>query len=62
MPLRPKLERKRQKWFRNMRSSQALALSFFGNLVVYGKLEWLRDLESDDRLPDRIDPVETDPF
>jgi len=38
-------ERKRHKWFRSMNSSQALALSFFGNLVVYGKLDWLRDLE-----------------
>jgi len=44
-------ERKRHKWFRSMSSSQALALSFFGNLVIYGKLEWLRDLESDDGLP-----------
>jgi len=31
-----------------MSSSQALALSFFGNLVVYGQLDWLRDLEDDD--------------
>jgi hypothetical protein len=40
--------RKRHKWFRSMKSSQALALSFFGNLVIYGNLEWLSDLKSDD--------------
>jgi hypothetical protein len=31
-----------------MSSSQALALSFFGNLVVYGQLDWLSDLKDDD--------------
>ncbi len=41
-------ERRRHKWFRSMSSSQALALSFFGNLVVHGQLDWLRDLEDDD--------------
>lgn len=44
-------ERKRHKWFRSMSSSQALALSFFGNLVIYGELEWLGNLKSDDGLP-----------
>jgi hypothetical protein len=41
-------DRKRHKWFRSMSSSQALALSFFGNLVVHGQLDWLRDLKDDD--------------
>lgn len=41
-------ERKRHKWFRSMSSSQALALSLFGNLVVYGQLDWLQDLKDDD--------------
>ena len=41
-------KRKRHKWFGSMKSSQALALSFFGNLLIYGNLEWLRDLKSDD--------------
>jgi hypothetical protein len=44
-------ERKRHKWFRSMSSSQALALSFFGNLVIYGELEWLRDLKAEDGRP-----------
>lgn len=44
-------ERKRHKWFRSMSSSQALALSFFGNLVIYGELGWLGDLKYDDGLP-----------
>jgi hypothetical protein len=44
-------ERKLHKWFRSMSSSQALALSFFGNLVIYGELEWLRDLKAEDGRP-----------
>lgn len=41
-------ESKHHKWFRSMSSSQALALSFFGNFAVHGQLDWLRDLEDDD--------------
>ena len=41
-------ERKRHKWFRSMSSSQALTLSFFGNLAIYSQLDWLRDLRDDD--------------
>jgi len=41
-------EEKRHKWFRSMKSSQALALSFFGNLVICGQLDWLQDLKDDD--------------
>lgn len=41
-------KRKRHTWFGSMKSSQALAQSFFGNLLIYGNLEWLRDLKSDD--------------
>jgi len=41
-------DRKRHKWFRSMSSSQALALSFFGNLVIYSQLDWLRDLRDND--------------
>jgi len=44
-------EKKRHKWFRSMSSSQALALTFFGNLVIYGQLDWLRDIPSDDGYP-----------
>ena len=38
-------------WFRNMRSSQALAQSVFANLIVNGDLSSLNDLESDQGLP-----------
>ena len=35
----------RHKWFRSMSSSQAVAQSVFGNLVVYGNLNQLAELE-----------------
>lgn len=41
-------ESKRHMWFRSMNSSQALAQSIFGNLVVYGRLEKLIGLKDDD--------------
>ncbi len=39
--------RSRHLWFRSMRSSQALAQSVFGNLIVYGKLGILGDIETE---------------
>jgi hypothetical protein len=41
-------EGKRHKWFRSMNSSQALSLSFFGNFIIYGQMDWLRNLMDDD--------------
>jgi hypothetical protein len=38
----------RHKWFRSMKSSQALALSVFGNLKVLGRTECLSWVEADD--------------
>jgi hypothetical protein len=40
-------EGKRHKWFRSMNSSQALSLSFFGNLIIYRQLDWLKKLKDD---------------
>ena len=42
---------KRHRWFCSMGSSQALAQSLFGNLIVCGKLECLRPLVGDDGKP-----------
>lgn len=42
---------KRQKWFRSMKSSQALAQSVFANLRVYNKLFCLAGLRGDDGEP-----------
>jgi hypothetical protein len=42
---------KRQKWFRSMKSSQALAQSVFANLRVYNKLFCLAGLRGDDGKP-----------
>lgn len=39
---------KRHRWFRSMKSSQALAQSLFGNLIVSGKLDVLSSLRTDD--------------
>ena len=39
------------KWFRSMRSSQALAQSVFANLKYHNKLGLLADLRGEDRLP-----------
>ncbi len=41
----------RHKWFRSMNSSQALAQSVFGNLAVYGFLQHLAELQSDEGEP-----------
>jgi hypothetical protein len=43
--------RKRQKWFRSMNSSQALAQSVFGNLMVHSRIDLLRSICSDDGEP-----------
>ena len=53
--IRAKLEatipvKERHQWFRSMKSSQALAQSVFGNLIVSGHLDVLTDLESDEGL------------
>jgi hypothetical protein len=42
--LREILPRERHRWFRSMSSSQAIALSVFGNLKVYGLLGLLNEL------------------
>jgi hypothetical protein len=39
---------KRHKWFRSMKSSQALALSVFGNLKVLNRTRCLSDVSADD--------------
>ena len=41
----------RQRWFRSMKSSQSLALSVFGNLKHYGKLDLLKELVGTDGQP-----------
>lgn len=41
----------RHRWFRSMKSSQALAQSVFGNLIVSGNLGLLADLATDDGRP-----------
>jgi hypothetical protein len=48
-------ESRRHRWYRSMRSSQALAQSVFANLRASGRLELLRDLVTEDgeRLVDR---------
>ena len=54
----PRAERHR--WFRSMKSSQAVAQSVFGNLIVGGNLGLLTGLKSDDGLPalcDNLDAV-----
>jgi hypothetical protein len=38
---------KRHKWFRSMTSSQALAQSIFGNLIVYDRLDYLNEITDD---------------
>ena len=43
--------KERHRWFRSMKSSQAVAQSVFGNLIVSGKLSLLESLESDQGLP-----------
>ncbi len=43
--------KKRQTWFRSMKSSQALAQSVFANLMVYGKVFCLVGLHGDDGEP-----------
>jgi hypothetical protein len=49
LALIPKWER--HKWFRSMNSSQALAQSIFGNLALYGHLDCLTALQSDESDP-----------
>ncbi len=50
--------RKRQKWFRSMNSSQALAQSVFGNLLVYNRIGLLSSIRSEDDEPlIREDPI-----
>ena len=44
-------ERQRHRWFRSMKSSQALAQSVFGNLLVSGSIDCLRQLQDDDGFP-----------
>ena len=39
---------KRHKWFRSMKSSQALALSVFGNLKVLNRTSCLSEVTADD--------------
>jgi hypothetical protein len=39
---------KRHKWFRSMKSSQALALSVFGNLKVLNRTRFLSEVRADD--------------
>jgi hypothetical protein len=43
-------EEKRHRWFRSMSSSQALALSLFGNLAIHGQIDWLGDIKDDEGL------------
>lgn len=43
--------KERHRWFRSMKSSQAVAQSVFGNLIVAGKLGPLEGLETDQGLP-----------
>jgi hypothetical protein len=55
-------EGRRHKWFRSMKSSQALAQSIFGNLKAHRRLDCLLDVRADDDdLPafgdGRIDPA-----
>ena len=40
----------KHKWFRSMNSSQALALSIFGNLKIHDSLHYLSELKDDDGL------------
>ena len=47
----------RHRYFGSMRSSQALAQSVFGNLIIADKLGLLRDLESDEGLPAFYDGI-----
>jgi hypothetical protein len=48
LTLVPKPER--HKWYRSMNSSQALAQSVFGNLVIHGFLKCLNELKDDEGL------------
>ena len=41
-------EKRRHKWFRSMKSSQALAQSVFGNLKAHRRLDCLLDVRADD--------------
>ena len=41
-------EGRRHKWFRSMKSSQALAQSVFGNLKAHRRLDCLLDVRADD--------------
>lgn len=43
--------RERHRWFRSMTSSQAIALSVFGNLKMYGLLGLLNELDDEDGRP-----------
>ena len=43
--------RERHRWFRSMSSSQAIALSVFGNLKVYGHLDLLNGLHDEQGRP-----------
>lgn len=43
--------RERHRWFRSMSSSQAVALSVFGNLKIYGRLDLLNELLDDQGKP-----------
>ena len=43
--------RERHRWFRSMSSSQAIALSVFGNLKVYGFLDLLKELQDEHGRP-----------
>ena len=43
--------RERHRWFRSMTSSQALALSVYGNLKLYGIMSLLNELHDEDGTP-----------
>lgn len=43
--------RERHRWFRSLSSSQAIALSVFGNLKIYGCLNLLNDLHDEQGRP-----------
>jgi hypothetical protein len=51
----------RHRWFANMKSTQALVQSVFGNLVARGKLAVLAGLESDDGEPAFFSDAPEDP-
>ena len=49
--------RERHPYFGSMRSSQALAQSLFGGLMALGKVDVLRDLETEEGLPALFEEV-----